>query len=190
VSRLVRNLVLAATGAMVLNAMAVPTMAGSQPLRMLVQVDDGCVEVYGRPRQQTVIRLVAENGTVRRRVEGRTNRFGEFVTCGFRGTEGRIQRGDTVRVRSGAVRRQARIPTSTPVIDVESDVVSGRARIGSTLRLAAVDQSGVYEIPVKIGDDGGWAHDFSRQIDLTQRTAIFLSVSRRGITVEGWIQTP
>jgi hypothetical protein len=190
VSRLVRNLVLAAAGAVILTSMAVPAMAGSRTLRFLVQVDDGCVEVYGGPREHAVVKLMASDGTVRRQVEGRTDRRGELVACGFRGTNARIQRGDTIKVRSGHVRRQVRIPTTTPTIDLAADVVSGRAPIGSQLHFWAVDGHQILDGHLKVVADPHWSFDFSADVDLTSRTPIFVSVARRGITVEGWIQTP
>jgi len=188
VSRLVRNLVLAAIGALTLTTMAVPAMAGSQSVRFLVQVDDGCVEVSGGPRDHTVVRLVAPDGTVRRRVEKRTDRWGELLACGFRG-DARIQRGDTIKVRSGAVRRQVRIPTS-PTVDLAADVISGRAAIGSVLHIAAINGPEMEVEHVKVGADPQWSLDLSDVVDLTSRTAIWVSVVRQGITIEGLIQTP
>jgi hypothetical protein len=170
--------------------MAVPVMAGSQSLRLLVNVDTGCVEVTSRARQQSVVTLRAQDGTIRRRSEGRTDRYGEFVACLFPGGRGRIHRGDTIVARSGALRRQVTIPTAVPTIDLAADVISGRAPIGSLLHLAAVDGHDILDGHVKVATDPTWSFDFSPDLDLTSRTAIFYSVVRQGITVESWIQTP
>jgi hypothetical protein len=190
VSRLLRNLVLAAAGALTLTVMAVPAMAGSQTLRFTVNVDLACVDGQARPREQFVVKLRAVDGTVRRRVEGRTDRYGEFVACFFPSSRARIHRGETIQVRSGVARRQVRIPTALPAIDLATNVVSGRARLGSRLQVAAVDESQIHTAVVKVGDDGQWAYNFSPHIDLTVRTAISVGIERQGITVESWIQTP
>ena len=90
--------------------MAVPAMAGSQSLRFTVNVDMACVDGQAVPREQFVVRLRAADGTVRRRVEGRTDRYGEFVACLFAGSKAKIHRGETIQVRVGVVQRQVRIP--------------------------------------------------------------------------------
>jgi hypothetical protein len=189
VSRLLRTLVLATIGTLMLAAIAMPATAGSRSLKLFINVDNGCVEGQGRPRERFVVRLRAPDGTIRRRVEGRSDRWGEFVACRFHGQD-RIRRGDLVLVRAGQVRRQVRIPTAVPSIDLETDVVSGRAPLGSRLQVVAVDRHQTQFGLTKTADDGRWSYDFASQMDLTANTAILVGVVRRGITVEAWIQTP
>jgi hypothetical protein len=189
VSRLLRTLVLATIGALTLAAIAMPAAAGSRSLKLLINVDNGCVEGQGRPRETFVVRLRAPDGTIRRRVDGRSDRWGEFVACRFAG-QSRIRRGDTVLVRAGHVRRQVRIPTAVPTVDLAADVVSGRAPLGSRLQVVAVDRHQAHFGLAKTADDGRWSYDFASQVDLTANTAILVGVVRQGITIEAWIQTP